>query len=70
MTHVFSSSEFWFLNLGLGYKHTDEELYKNFISLVDATESRKYMSNLMKKTDLKSGRKTVNRLIQNLMESK
>lgn len=70
MTHFFASSEFGFLNLGLGYKLTDEELYKNFISLVDATESRKYMSNLMKKTDLKSGRKTVNRLIQNLMESK
>ncbi|WP_345975092.1 hypothetical protein [Sulfurimonas sp. HSL3-7] len=70
MTHFFASSEFGFLNLGLGYKLTDEELYKNFIALVNATESRKYMSDLMKKTDLKSGRKTVNRLIQNLMESK
>lgn len=70
MTHFFASSEFGFLNLGLGYKLTDDELYKNFTTLVNSTESRIYMSELMKKTDLKSGRKTVNRLIQNLMESK
>ncbi len=70
MTHFFASSEFGFLNLGLGYNLSNDELYKNFITLVTSTESRKYMSELMKKTDLKSGRKTVNRLIQNLMENK
>ena len=44
------------------------EIYKNFIELIDSYENRKYMSELMLKFDLKSGRKRVNKLIQNLME--
>jgi len=68
LTHFFASSEYGFLNLGLGYKLSDHELMKNFKELVESKESRKYMNELMKKCDLKSGRKRVNRLIQNLLE--
>ena len=69
LTHFFANSEFGFLNLGLGYNISDEEIYKNFIELIDSYENRKYMSELMLKFDLKSGRKRVNKLIQNLMEN-
>ena len=68
LTHFFANSEFGFLNLGLGYNISDEEIYKNFIELIDSYENRKYMSELMLKFDLKSGRKRVNKLIQNLVE--
>lgn len=68
LTHFFASSEFGFLNLGLGYNISNEELQKNFIELVESYESREYMSELMKKVSLKNGRKTVIKLIQNLIE--
>jgi CMP-N-acetylneuraminic acid synthetase/spore coat polysaccharide biosynthesis predicted glycosyltransferase SpsG len=68
LTHFFASSEFGFLNLGLGYNITNEELYKNFVELIESYDSRKYMSDLMKNTELKNGRKTVIKLIQNLIE--
>ena len=70
MTHFFASSEYGFLNLGLGYSVSNNELYRNFTELVGSVESRQYMSDLMKKTDLKSGRKTVTKLIQNILENK
>ncbi len=70
MTHFFASSEFGFLNLGLGYKVSSDELYKSFTNLILSNESRRYMSSLMKKVDLKSGRKIVNKLIQELLEKK
>jgi len=68
LTHFFASSEFGFLNLGLGYNISTKELYKNFTDLVNSVESRKYMCDLMKKINLKNGRKTVIKLIQNLIE--
>ena len=68
LTHFFASSEFGFLNLGLGYKLSNQELYESFITLVESYENRKYMSELMKQVDLKSGRKKVRQLIQNLIE--
>ncbi len=69
LTHFFASSEFGFLNLGLGYNVSKKTLYRNFIDLVESEGSRYSRSSLMKKTDLRSGRKTVNRLIQNLIEA-
>lgn len=68
LTHFFASSEFGFLNLGVGYNISNEELYKNFTELVESHESRDYMSELMKKVSLKNGRQTVIKLIQNLVE--
>ncbi|MCD6337430.1 MAG: acylneuraminate cytidylyltransferase [Candidatus Marinimicrobia bacterium] len=68
MTHFFASSEYGFLNLSLGYNLSNDELRQKFIALVESKESRSYMCELMKKCDLKSGRKRVNRLIQNFLE--
>ena len=67
-THFFASSEFGFLNCGLGYKVPNEELLQHFKELVDSVESREYMSSLMKKTDLHNGRRTVIELIQSLIK--
>lgn len=69
LTHFFASSEFGFLNLGLGYKVSKEKILDNFVDLVQSYENRKYMSILMKKVNLKNGRKTVIKLIQNLIEA-
>lgn len=68
LTHFFASSEFGFLNLGLGFNISNDELYKSFLEIINSFDSRKYMSALMKKTDLKSGRKIVIKLIQDLIE--
>jgi len=68
MTHFFASSEYGFSNLGLGYKVSDEELMIEFLRLVKSFESRKKMSDLMKMQDLKSGRKRVHKLIQDLIQ--
>lgn len=69
LTHFFASNEFGFLNLGLGYNVSPEKLCEHFVELVESEGNRHYMSSLMKKTDLKFGRKTVNRLIQNLIDN-
>ena len=68
MTHFFASSEFGFSNLGLGYEVEDNDLFIEFIRLVDSFESRKHMNELMLKQNLKSGRKIVQRLIQDLIQ--
>ncbi|MGM0520408.1 MAG: cytidylyltransferase domain-containing protein [Campylobacterota bacterium] len=68
LTHFFANSEFGFLNLGLGYNINNEEINKNFVELVQSFENRNYMSELMKKIDLKNGRKTVIKLIQSIIE--
>ena len=70
LTHFFASNKFGFLNLGLGYNLLDNELYDNFIELLNSVDSRRYMSKLMKKINLKNGRQTVINLIQNLIEEK
>ncbi len=68
LTHFFASSEFGFLNLGLGYNISNEMLRKSFIELVNSAENREYMSRLMKQVDLKNNRKRVIKLIQNVIE--
>lgn len=67
LTHFFANSQFGFLNLGLGYHVSDEELQTNFIELVESFEIRTHMSDLMKQNDLKKGRESVIKLIQNLI---
>lgn len=67
MTHFFASSEYGFLNLGLGYNISKDELYNYFIQLVESKSSRIYMSQIMKKYDLKCGRDKVIRLIQEIL---
>ncbi len=68
MTHFFASAEYGFSNLGLGYKVSDEEPMIEFLRLVNAFKYRKKMSDLMKKQDLKLGRKRVHKLIQDLIQ--
>lgn len=68
MTHFFASSEFGFLNLGLGYNISSLEILRQFENLVNSIDTRIYMSELMQSVDLKSGRKEVNKLIQKLLE--
>jgi len=68
MTHFFASVEYGFSNLGLGYKVSNEEIMVEFLRLVNSFECREHMSNLMKKQDLKSGRKRVHKLIQELIQ--
>jgi CMP-N-acetylneuraminic acid synthetase/spore coat polysaccharide biosynthesis predicted glycosyltransferase SpsG len=67
-THFFADSSYGFLNLGLGHNISSKKLYKNFIELVESYFIRDNISNLMQKYDLKNGRKTVIKLIQNLIE--
>ncbi|MGO3708364.1 MAG: cytidylyltransferase domain-containing protein [Mesonia hippocampi] len=64
LTHFFANSQFGFLNLGLGYTTSNEELYSNFIELVESHESRVRMNELMMKNNLKTGRDSVIKLIQ------
>ena len=68
MTHFFASVEYGFSNLELGYEVSNEEIMVEFIRLVNSFECREHMSNLMKKQDLKSGRKRVHKLIQELIQ--
>ena len=68
MTHFFASVEYGFSNLGLGYEVSNEEIMVEFLRLVNSFECREHMSNLMKKQDLKSGRKRVHKLIQELIQ--
>jgi hypothetical protein len=69
MTHFFASPKYGFSNLGLGCNVTDEEIMNEFIRLVESFEIREHMSDLMKKQDLKSGRKRVHSLIQDLINN-
>ena len=55
--------------MGLGKNITDEEIRKTFLELLNSYEKRKKMNCLMKNKDLKSGRKKVNKLIQNLINN-
>jgi CMP-N-acetylneuraminic acid synthetase/spore coat polysaccharide biosynthesis predicted glycosyltransferase SpsG len=68
LTHFFASSAFGFLNLGLGYNVSNDTLYEKFVYLADSIKSRKSMSELMKKIELKNGRNIVIKLIQNLID--
>ncbi len=69
LTHFFASGEFGFVNKGLGIDVNKEEILADFRELVESEESRKYSSELMLSTDLKSGRRRVNELIQKILKS-
>ena len=69
LSHLFASAEFGFLNLGLGKKLDAATILKHFVQLVENPSSRKYMASLMSRADLASGRKRVQKLIKNVLES-
>lgn len=66
-THFFAGSEYGFLNLGLGYELTNDFIFKKFVEVVESYDNRVYMSNLMKKNNLKESRNKVIKLIQNII---
>lgn len=68
MTHFFATSEYGFINLGLGYKLSKEEILDTFISLVQSKKMRDHMSSCMQNVHLKNGRKTVIKLIKDYLE--
>ena len=66
-THFFASSNFGFLNLGLGFEVENSAILNSFTSLVNNEVKRKEMSKKMKQNRLKDGRKIVNNIIQNVL---
>lgn len=64
LSHFFASSEYGFLNMGLGYQLEHKEIFHAFEKLCIHQETREYMSKLMQRTDLKHGRKRVMQLIR------
>ena len=65
LTHFFASAEFGFINLGLGYEVENSKIINAFLELISSKSNRFYMNELMKKHNLKNGRKMVNQIIQN-----
>ena len=68
LTHLFSSSENGFLNLGLGVNNSKKNILKEFSNLCDNKELRLKMSSLMKRNDLTKGRIKVINLIKALIK--
>ena len=68
LTQYFASSEYGFQNLGLGVHISKERLFNEFIELVKSKETREHMNKLMNKTNLKTGRLSVLKLIKQLIE--
>lgn len=67
MTHCFATMENGFLNLGLGTEVSEDAILNRLSHLAESLEARQYMSALMRQVDLKAGRSTVNRLIQQIL---
>lgn len=68
LTHFFASAEYGFLNLGLGTAVSETQILQAFVGLVENYPSRQYMSRLMAKCDLASGRKRALKLINDIVE--
>lgn len=68
LTHFFASAEYGFLNLGLGTAVSETQILQAFVDLVENYPSRQYMSRLMAKCDLASGRKRALKLINDIVE--
>jgi len=66
-THFFASADNGFLNLGLGVELSSEEILDAFKRLVENYDSRTYMSQLMAKTELSTGRKRTLNLINEFL---
>jgi len=69
ITHYFPYGENGFINLGLGTEVKSSQIANEFIRLVTNTKLRQQMSNLMRKADLRNGRKRVSDLVNNIIES-
>lgn len=68
LTHFFASSQFGFLNLGLGADITQQQIRKAFRNVIEDYEFRLEMSGLMAECDLTHGRVRTLKLIHNILE--
>lgn len=68
LSHFFATEEYGFTNLGLGREVENEVILEIFSNLVGNYDARRYMSELMKRADLYSGRKRVLKLIKDVVE--
>jgi spore coat polysaccharide biosynthesis predicted glycosyltransferase SpsG len=69
LTHLFASKENGFINMGLGVDQNEESILEQFLQLINSHEDRVNANKLMLNQNLKKGRKRVNFLINNLIES-
>jgi spore coat polysaccharide biosynthesis predicted glycosyltransferase SpsG len=67
--HFFASPINGFLNLGLGACLDEQTLLSTFVELAESYETRVRMSSIMKKLDLRSGRRRVVDLVNSLIRS-
>lgn len=69
LTHLFANIENGFINLGLGSDVNTTKIKNVFLGLVNNYAQRLHMSQLMSKCDLSQGRKKVNSLITQVINS-
>lgn len=69
LTHFFASNENGFINLGLGISSNKESFLSVFKELISSKEKRIVLNQRMLSKNLKLGRKRVNNLIVNLINS-
>lgn len=68
LTHYFPYGENGFINLGLGTDVNKSQILNEFKRLVTNKKLRQQMSDLMRKADLRNGRKRVFDLVNNIIE--
>ena len=68
LTHFFASSEYGFINLGLGKNINNDIIERSLSDLIDNFEKRKKIHDLMLSFDLKNGKKRTIKIIKSLLE--
>lgn len=69
LTHFFASKENGFINMGLGINQEESAVLNQFKEVINSLENRINANKLMLSQNLKKGRKRVNILINNIIES-
>jgi spore coat polysaccharide biosynthesis predicted glycosyltransferase SpsG len=70
LTHLFACQENGFIEMGLGFKQTDESILKVFLELVENQDFRVSLIERMRRLDLIQGKKRVMKIINNLLNKK
>lgn len=69
LTHVFACEANGFINLGLGYKISNDEISKTFRDLAQSFEAREQAHRLMLKQDIEGGKHRVVNLIKEIIKN-
>ncbi len=69
VTHFFATAEYGFRNLGLGESVADETIVSTFEELLADPDQRRYMAELMRGPEIKSGKQRVLQLIKQKIDS-